>query len=159
MSRRSPTSTIWRRQGFAGPERPRGHSGGKLRSLSFPMLLRPFSNVPPVRSTSCASFLIIGSMPSIMPVSRLPKYSPLCCLYSSRKVFCTATVSVGREREHASAYFSVSASSLSRGTTLLMKPQSYISFALKGRPVKSISENLRSPIVSAHHHSRGPQPP
>src|ERR1700729_2099295 len=144
---------------MARPERLRRHSGGKLRSLSFTTLLRPFSNVPPVRSTSFSrSLAISGSMPSTMPVSRLPKYSPLCCLYNSRKVFCTATVSVGREREHASAYFCVSSSSLSRGTTLLTKPQSYISFALKGRPVKSISENLRRPIVSAHHHSRGPQP-
>src|SRR3984885_7242663 len=97
-------------------------------------------------------------LPSTMPVSRLTKYSPLCCLYNSRKVFCTATVSVGREREHAIAYFSVSSSSFSRGTTLLTKPQSYISLALNGRPVNSISENLRKPIVSAHHHRRGPQP-
>src|SRR5665213_3945725 len=97
-------------------------------------------------------------MPSTMPVSRLPKYSPLCCLYSSKKVFCTATVSVGREREQAIAYFSVSASSWSRGTTLLTKPQSYISLALNGLPVKSISENFRRPMVSAHHQSRGPQP-
>src|ERR1700761_2651147 len=119
-------------------------------SLSFTTLLRPFSKVPPVRSTvSSTSLEIIGSMPSTMPTSRLPKYSPLCCLYSSRKVFCTATLSVGRDFEQAIAYFSVSASSLSRGTTLLTKPHSYISFALNGLPVNSISENLRSPIVSA----------
>src|SRR6185312_11324171 len=145
-------------QGFARPERLRRHSGGKFKSLSLTTLLRPLLKVPSVRSTSSASFWIIGSMPSTMPVSRLPKYSPLCCLYSSRKVFCTATVSVGRDFEHANAYFCVSASSLSRGTTLLTNPHSYISFALKGRPVNSISENLRRPIVSAHHHSRGPHP-
>src|SRR5262249_29328376 len=97
-------------------------------------------------------------MPSTIPVSRLPKYSPLCCLYNSRKVFCTATVSVGRDFEHAMAYFCVSASSLSRGTTLLTKPQSYISLALKGLPVNNISENLRTPMVPAHHHGGAPQP-
>ena len=60
--------------------------------------------------------------------------------------------------EQASAYFIVSSSSFSRGTTELMKLQSYICWAVKGRPVKTISMNLRTPIISAQVHMRGPQP-
>ena len=85
-------------------------------------------------------------------------YSPWNCLYSSKKSFCWNTVSVGRLRAQASAYFSVSASSWSRGTTLLRKLQSYISAAVKGRPVKTISWNFRRPIVCTQVHMRGPQP-
>ncbi len=76
----------------------------------------------------------------------------------SKKTFCMNTVSVGRLRAQASAYFCTSASSWSRGTTLLRKLQSYISAAVKALPVNTISWNFRMPMVCAHHHMRGPQP-
>ena len=41
---------------------------------------------------------------------------------------------------------------LSRGTTLLTKLNSFISCAVNGRPVNTISWNLRSPIIIAHCH-------
>jgi hypothetical protein len=67
-------------------------------------------------------------------------------------------VSVGRLREQASAYLSVIASSSSKGTTALMKLQSYISLAVNGRPVNTISMNLRAPIVLHHCHCRAANP-
>src|SRR3546814_18541178 len=85
-------------------------------------------------------------------------YSPWFCLNTSKNVFCITTVSVGRLREQASAYFPTSSSRCSRGTTLLTKLQSYISCAVNGRPVKTISWNLRRPIISAHCHMRAAQP-
>lgn len=92
------------------------------------------------------------------PLSMLPRYSPWNCFMISKKTFCMKTVSVGRLRAQAKAYFSTSASSWSLGTTLLRKLQSYISAAVKARPVNTISWNLRMPMVCAHHHMRGPQP-
>ena len=85
-------------------------------------------------------------------------YSPWNCFMISKNIFCMKTCRSGRLRAQASAYFSTSASSWSRGTTLLTKLHSYISSAVNGRPVKTISWNLRIPIVCAHHHMRGPQP-
>jgi len=40
----------------------------------------------------------------------------------------------------------------------LTKCSSFISGAVKGRPVKTISMNLRTPIIVAHCHMRGAQP-
>ena len=85
-------------------------------------------------------------------------YSPCCCFMTSKNAFCMKMTSVERLLAHADAYFATSASSWSRGTTLLMKPSSAISAAVNGRPVKTISWNLRSPIVWAHHHIRGAAP-
>ena len=82
-------------------------------------------------------------------------YSPWCCFMISKKTFCMNTVSVGRVRAQASAYLAVSASRSARGTTLFTKLHSYICSAVKGRPVKTISWNLRIPIVMAHCHMRG----
>src|ERR1041384_6029617 len=95
---------------------------------------------------------------SSTPLRRLPRYSPWNCFIISKKVFCMNTVSVDRLFAHAWAYFCTSASSWSRGTTLLTKPHSAISSAVKGRPVKTISWNFRRPIDIAHHHMRGAAP-
>ena len=94
-------------------------------------------------------------MDSSHALSRLPMYSPWCCFMTSKNTFCMKTVSVGRVRAHATAYFSTSASSSARGTTLFTKLQSYICSAVNGRPVKTISWNLRIPIIIAHCHMRG----
>ena len=86
-------------------------------------------------------------------------YSPWNCFMISKNVFCMNTVSVGRLRAHAERVLLHLGLELGpAGTTLLTKLQSYISAAVNGRPVKTISWNLRSPIVCAHHHIRGPQP-
>ena len=85
----------------------------------------------------------------------LPMYSPWCCFMISKNTFCMNTVSVGRVRAQARAYLSTSASRSSRGTTLLTKLHSYISSAVNGRPVNTISWNLRIPIIIAHCHMRG----
>ena len=76
----------------------------------------------------------------------------------SKKVFCITTVSVGRLRAQASAYFMTSSSSFSRGTTELTKWHSRISCAVNGRPVKTISMNFRRPIIVHHCHCRAAQP-
>ena len=67
-------------------------------------------------------------------------------------------MSFDRDREQASAYFAVVASRSSKGTTALTKPQSYISLALNGRPVKTISMKRRTPIMVHHCHCRAAQP-
>ncbi len=85
-------------------------------------------------------------------------YSPWCCFITSKNTFCMNTVSVGRVRAHAFAYFSTSDSSSARGTTLFTKLQSYICCAVKGRPVNTISWNFRNPIIIAHCHIRGAYP-
>ena len=85
-------------------------------------------------------------------------YSPWCCFITSKKTFCMKTVSVGRVCVQARAYFSTSFSSSSLGTTLFTKLHSYICWAVKGRPVKTISWNLRIPINIAHCHIRGAYP-
>ena len=85
-------------------------------------------------------------------------YSPWNCFMISKNVFCMKITSVERFWAQAVAYFCTSASSWSRGTTLLTKPHSAISSAVNGRPVKTISWNLRRPIVWAHHHIRGAAP-
>jgi hypothetical protein len=82
-------------------------------------------------------------------------YSPWCCFMTSKKTFCMNTVSVGLVRAQASAYLATSPSRSSRGTTLLTKLHSYICSAVNGRPVKTISWNLRMPIIIAHCHMRG----
>ena len=97
-------------------------------------------------------------MDSMNAVSMLPMYSPCCCFMIWKNVFCMTTASVGRDREQAEAYLSTSSSSWSLGTTLLRKLHSYIWSAVNGRPVKTISWNLRIPIVMAHDHMRGPHP-
>src|SRR3546814_10735049 len=57
------------------------HSGGYSMSMSLTTLLRPLLNTSsPSCTSSTRSFLTIGNMLSTMPVSRLPMYSPRCCL-------------------------------------------------------------------------------
>ena len=85
-------------------------------------------------------------------------YSPCDCFMISKNVFWMKMTSVERFWAQASAYFCTSASSWSRGTTLFTNPHSAISSAVKGRPVKTISWNFRSPIDCAHHHIRGAAP-
>src|SRR3954454_13374689 len=104
------------------------HSGGKRLSLSLTAVLSPASmvsdrNVAARPSTSSRSRPPIDSSHAL---SRLPMYSPWCCFITLKKIFCMNTVSLGRVRAHASAYFSTSASSWSRGTTLFTKLHSYI---------------------------------
>ena len=82
-------------------------------------------------------------------------YSPWCCFMISKKVFCMKTMSVGRLFAAGQRVLLDLASSWSRGTTLLTKLHSYISSAVNGRPVKTISWNLRRPIIMAHCHMRG----
>src|SRR5690606_7574182 len=143
--------------GCSRPDLLSRHSGGKLRSLPFTALLRPRSIVSRSRPTTSrsASGLSGPRIDSSQALSRLPMCSPWCCFMISKNTFWANTVSVGRLFAHAMAYLAVSSSSRSRGTTLLTKARSAISWAVKGRPVNTISWNFRRPIVVAHCHMRG----